>query len=288
MRAGFAVIFAALSVLTLRVARAADAPCAELAKVVDLRDSPNDDRRVFCAFAHDAVAGGCCQSSVYDCLMQKPTCARGKILAEVGRGAITSGGSEEKAVAAAAAYEDASAHATPVKIDLSGVPCKGPSKGPTLVEFSDFDCPHCALAAPIVEKIAKSHPGLRVCSMAFPLPMHKYSRLAAAVAQYADSKGKYWQMSSALFAQQAEREEASDAEYRAQLLKIGASLGLDAKGMNAAMEPGRFLERVDAQAAQANALKLDGTPYFFLDGRSLKDIPLGSLSTAIDDQVGPK
>jgi protein-disulfide isomerase len=286
MRLGFATIVLATSLPSLTAARADDAPCAELAKVVDLRDSPSDDRRVFCAFARDTVAGGCCRSSLYDCLTQKAGCARGKVLAEVGRAVIASGGSEEKAVAAATAYEDNLAHGTREKIDLSGVPCKGPPKGPTLVEFSDFDCPHCALAAPIIEKLAKAHPDLRVCSMAFPLPMHKYSRLAAATALYADSKGKYWQMSSALFAHQSEREEASEADYRAQLLKTGASLGLDAKGMNAAMEPGRFLDRVDAQAAQAHALKLDGTPYFFLDGRNLKDIPLGSLGAAVEDQEG--
>jgi protein-disulfide isomerase len=277
----FAVV-AALS--TPSLARADEAPCAELAKAVDLHDSPNDDRRVFCAFARDSVASGCCQSSLYDCLLQKPTCARGKVLAEVGRLVIASGGAEEKAVAAATAYEDSLVHGTREKIDLAGVPCKGPPKGLTLVEFSDFDCPHCALAAPIVEKLAKSHPGLRVCSMSFPLPMHKYSRLAAAAALYADTKGKYWQLSSALFARQSEREEASEAEYRAQLLKTGASLGLDAKGLSAAMEPGHFLDRVDAQTAQAHALKLDGTPYFFLDGRSLKDIPISSLGLAVEDR----
>jgi protein-disulfide isomerase len=284
MRIGFVVAFTVAALPALISARADDAPCAELAKIVDLRDSPNDDRRVFCAFAHDTVAGGCCQSSLYDCLLKKPSCARGKILAEVGRATIASGGSQEKAVASATAYEDSIAHGERVKIDLAGVPCKGPAKGLTLVEFSDFDCPHCALAAPLIEKLAKTHPGLRVCSLAFPLPMHKYSRLAAAVALYADSKGKYWQMSSALFAHQSEREEASEAEYRAQLLRIGASFGLDAKGLNAAMEPGRFLDRVDAQAAQARTLKLDGTPYFFIDGRSLKDVPLGSLGAAVDDQ----
>jgi protein-disulfide isomerase len=137
----------------------------------------------------------------------------------------------------------------------------------------------------MVEKLAKSHPGLRVCSMAFPLPMHKYARLAVAAALYADSKGKYWQMSAALFARQEEREEASEAEYRAALMKAGASVGLDAKGLAAALDSPRFLERVDAQTAQAHALKLDGTPYFFLDGRSLKDVPLGSLGAAVDDQM---
>jgi protein-disulfide isomerase len=280
MRIGLLMALLAISATS----RADDAPCAELAKVVDLHDSPSDDRRVFCGFARDTVAGGCCQSSLYDCLLNKPDCARGKVLAEVGRMVIASGGSEEKAVAAATAYEDS--HGARAKIDLTGVPCKGSTKGPTLVEFSDFDCPHCALASPIVEKLSKTHPALRVCSMAFPLPMHKYARLAAAAALYADSKGKYWQMSAALFARQGEREEASEVEYRAQVVKIGTSLGLDAKGLNAAMDSGRYLDRIDAQAAQARALKLDGTPYFFLDGRNLKDVPLGALGAAVEDQMG--
>jgi hypothetical protein len=150
----FAVAFIAAQLPAFTSARADDAPCAELAKVVDLRDSPNDDRRVFCAFAHDTVAGGCCQSSLYDCLLKKPTCARGKVLAEVGRATIAMGGAEEKAVASATAYEDSMAHGERAKIDHSGVPCKGAAKGLTLVEFSDFDCPHCALAAPIIVNLA--------------------------------------------------------------------------------------------------------------------------------------
>jgi len=153
---------------------------------------------------------------------------------------------------------------------------------------SDFDCPHCALAAPLVEKVAKAHPELRVCSVAFPLPMHRNARLAAAAALYADGKGKYWQMSAALFARQSEREELSEEDYTEQLLKTGEAFGLDRKGLTAAMAPGPILARVDAQAAQATALKLDGTPYFFLDGRALKEIPLGALGAAIDDQVASK
>ena len=52
------------------------------------------------------------------------------------------------------------------------------------------------------------------------------------------------------------------------------------------MEPGPFLERVDAQAFQAGDLKLDGTPYFFLDGRPLKEIPLVALGAVVDDGTG--
>jgi protein-disulfide isomerase len=276
-------LFALLLLLLASRSPADEAPCAELAKAVDLRDSPNDDRRVICQFAKDLVAGGCCQSSLYDCLLKKPGCARGRVLAEVGRAVVASGGTEEKAMAAATAYEESFAHAKRVKIDLTGVPCRGPAKGPTLVEFSDFDCPHCALAAPLVDKLFKSHPELRVCALAFPLPMHKNARLAAAAALYADTKGKYWPMSAALFARQSEREDASDAEYREQLLKAGDAVGLDRKGLAAALEAGPFIERVDAQGFQATELKLDGTPYFFLDGRPLKEIPLGLLGAAVED-----
>ncbi len=46
-------------VLLAQGARADEAPCAELAKVVvEMRDSPSDDRRVMCQFAKDTVAGG--------------------------------------------------------------------------------------------------------------------------------------------------------------------------------------------------------------------------------------
>ena len=51
---------------------------------------------------------------------------------------------------------------------------KGPSRGPAnaplqLVEFSDFQCPHCKEAQPTVERLLKDYPQAHFVSQVFPL-----------------------------------------------------------------------------------------------------------------------
>ena len=51
---------------------------------------------------------------------------------------------------------------------------KGPSRGPAaaqllLVEFADFECPHCKEAQPTVDRLLKDFPNARYVAQPFPL-----------------------------------------------------------------------------------------------------------------------
>jgi protein-disulfide isomerase len=266
-------------------ARADNGPCSELQGAIDLKNSPNDDRAQFCKFAKDTIAGGCCQSSLYDCLKNKPTCARGAVLGQVGLSVVATGATEEKAAAAAADYEAGFPPEKRNVLDTSKVPCRGPKDGLVLAEFSDFDCPHCALAAGTLHKLVDSDKGIRFCSFTFPLPGHHFSALASAAALYADSQGKFWPMADALFAKQDDRQTDDEAAYRAQVLKIAQSVGLDPKAVTAAMdEKSPFMKNVRDQQMTGIGLLLQGTPSFFLEGRALNGIALDKLATAVKDE----
>jgi len=280
---GFSCLVAS-SLMSL-AALARDPPCGELAAAVDLSSSPNDDRRQFCQFAKDTVAGACCSSSLYECLKAHPTCARAQVLAEIGRGVIATGATEDKAVAAAAAYEDGFAAEKRFVLDTSKTPCKGPKDGITLAEFSDFDCPHCAAAVPLVQKLLADDHGLRFCAFTFPLSGHRYSQLASAAALYADSQGKYWEMADALFASQDERADLEEEAYKAQLLRLGKKIGLDPKGLRAAFAPdGPIMSKVKDQQMLGISVLIQATPSFLLEGRMLSGIPLSKLEAAIRDE----
>jgi protein-disulfide isomerase len=284
IRLAIGLCLAATSVFSAP-ALARDPPCGELAAAVDLSSSPNDDRRQFCQYAKDTVAGGCCQSSLYECLKAHPTCPRGQVLAEIGRGVIATGATEDKAVAAAAAYEDAFAPEKRNVLDTSKAPCKGPKDGVTLAEFSDFDCPHCAAAAPFLQKLLEEDHGVRLCSFTFPLPGHRYSQLASAAALYAESQGKYWEMADALFGSQDERADLEEEGYKAQLLRLGKKIGLDPKGLRAALAPdSAIISRVKDQQMLGISLLIQATPSFLLEGRSLSGIPLTKFEAAIRDE----
>ena len=266
-------------------ARAADQACSELQPAIDLKSSPTDDRRQFCKFAKDTVAGGCCQSSLYDCLKAKPTCARGQVLGSIGLGVISTGATEEKAVEAATAYEDTFPLEKRAVMDTSKTPCRGAKDGVVLAEFSDFDCPHCAAASPIIRKVVDDDKGIRFCSFTFPLPGHRFSALASAAAMYADSQGKFWPMAEALFATQGERETDEEDAYRAQIMKVGATVGLDPKAVGDAMgAKSPFMEKVRDQQMLGIGLLLQGTPTFFVEGRVLNGIPLNQIEDVVRDE----
>ncbi len=261
---------------------AADAaPCQELSKTVDLSSSPVDDRRVFCAYAKDLVVGACCQSDLHACLIAHPECPRAQVLARIGLDTIAGGAAEEKALAAASNYLGGLPWAKRAKIDLTGAPCRGAGP-PTLVEFSDFDCPHCAYASTVLHDLVEKRPSLRFCVMAFPI--HPHAELAAAAALFAARHGKYREMSRALYESQFGRVGLEEGPYVDQLVSVGHGVGLDAAALRAALKGGPELDLALAQRAQARALKLEGTPTFVLDGHVL-ELGVTQLGSAIDDEV---
>jgi protein-disulfide isomerase len=206
------------------------------------------------------------------------------MLAAVGRAAILRGADAEAAMAAASSYQVSLDWAKRKTLDLSGVPCRGAAVSPTtmtLVEFADFDCPHCASVQPTIDRLLDQNKDLRLCALAFPL--HPHAMLAAAAALFAQGQSKYWETSAALFADQSGREELEEEPYVDKLAETAKKVGLDAKKLRSALKAGPDLDRARAQLALAKQLELQGTPSFFLDGRPL-DYEGPLLEPAIADE----
>jgi protein-disulfide isomerase len=66
-----------------------------------------------------------------------------------------------------------------------------PPKGAkvAIVVFEDLQCPDCARAAPLLEEAAKTYK-IPLVRHDFPLPMHNWSKDAAIMARYFDTKSK--------------------------------------------------------------------------------------------------
>src|SRR5450432_3935609 len=91
----------------------------------------------------------------------------------------------------------------------------------TLVEYGDYECPHCGRAYPIVKRIQK-HFGkrLKFAFRNFPLnEAHPHAESAAETAEFAGAHGKFWEMHDSLFENQ---EQLGAALY----LKLAAELKL--------------------------------------------------------------
>ncbi|MCW3097602.1 MAG: Protein-disulfide isomerase [Chthonomonadaceae bacterium] len=144
--------------------------------------------------------------------------------------------------------------------------CEGQSSAPyTLVEFGDYQCPPCAGAYADTQKILKKYHGkLKFTFRHYPLPMHQYAMDSALLAEQARSVGAYWQVHDALYGLHTHIDpEALD--------KLKHQFHLAAKRSDAEVERDRAAIEVDRE--EGNALKIPGTPSFFLccpDNRVVK------------------
>ncbi len=131
----------------------------------------------------------------------------------------------------------------------------------TLVEYGDYQCPHCRAADGVVKKLQR-HFGerLRFVYRNFPLTeIHEMAEPAAEAAELAGSRGKFWEMHDAIFKNQT----GLDASM---LLQLAEDLGLDAQEARAAVEDQEFAEKIQRDVAGALQCGVHGTPTFFING----------------------
>lgn len=149
----------------------------------------------------------------------------------------------------------------------------------TLVEFSDFECPFCAAARPVLEAFVKGKPSARLCSMPFPLAQHPNSTIAGQAVLFARDQGKFWAVHDALFDNQLSLSEA----FIKQLL---AKQGLDVKAFEKAVAANKYVDELTASKEAGKAAGVDSTPSLFVNGRK-HPLPLSpeALGLAVDDEL---
>jgi protein-disulfide isomerase len=131
----------------------------------------------------------------------------------------------------------------------------------TLVEYGDYECPHCGRAYPIVKQVQKHFAKrLRLIFRNFPLgEMHPHAEAAAEVAEFAGSQDKFWEMHDLLFENQARLGDALFSE-------LGKKLKLSTAAMQQALEHDTFEARVRADFSGGVRSGVNGTPTFFING----------------------
>jgi len=138
----------------------------------------------------------------------------------------------------------------------------GPKDAPvTLVEYGDFQCPHCGRAYPIVKQVQRALGSqLRFVFRHFPLTkIHPEAEHAAEAAEAAGAQGAFWQMHDRLF----ERQFALDDDH---LVEYATELGLDADRIRGELEAGTHSAHVRDDFMSGVKSGVNGTPTFFING----------------------
>ena len=194
------------------------------------------------------------------------------------------GEGKKKAIDAIIAKTETKIELLRPRVEVAGV---GASRGPadarvTLIEFSDFQCPYCQRAKPVLDEIEKRHPNdVRIVYRHLPLDsLHPRARASAEAAACAADGNKFWEYHDKLF---ANNRALGDEELR----KYAAEVGLEAAAFDECLKSRKHASAVEADVQEAKKIGITGTPAFVVNGILMTGLQTAdALDVVIKEELG--
>jgi protein-disulfide isomerase len=172
------------------------------------------------------------------------------------------------------------------KIHLEGSPSKGPADARvTVVEYADFECPHCRELFESLQAIETKYPQVRFVYKNFPLTqLHPWAETAAIGGRcaYEQSPEAFWKVHDAIFTDQ---DVISPENVWDKLVSYASQAGLNADTFKACLSSADAQKAVDAEHAEGAALAVNSTPTVFVNGRPLPGGEPETLQQYIDFEL---
>lgn len=171
-----------------------------------------------------------------------------------------------------------------------GTPGRGPKNADIyVVEFSDYECPFCQLSNKEMEKVlAKYGNRIRLYHRHFPLDMkcfkamkrqmHEHACFAAAAAICAQKQKLFWTFHDALFRLGRKINESS-------IRALARKTGIDMAAFEACVKAPATKKRIKEDIDAAVALKVRGTPTFFMGGPLLDEFQPPGIAVEMFDKL---
>jgi len=130
-----------------------------------------------------------------------------------------------------------------------------------IVEYGDYQCPHCGAAHPVIKEIEKTFGDQIVFVFRnFPLRQsHGFAMVAAQAAEAAALQNKFWEMHDAIFEHQDQLNDAF-------LFYLAEQIELDVDQFQVDLEAGRIIKKVEDDFESGIRSGVNGTPSFFVNG----------------------
>jgi protein-disulfide isomerase len=138
---------------------------------------------------------------------------------------------------------------------------RGPEGAPvTLVEYGDFECPHCGAAYPVLAELQRRFADrMRFVFRHFPLTnVHPHAQAAAEASEWAAAQDRFWQLHDRIYETQKKLSEGH-------LVLLTEELGLDGASLARTLKDHRFFARVKEDFLSGIKSGVKGTPGFFLN-----------------------
>lgn len=175
------------------------------------------------------------------------------------------------------------------KAHLEGNPSKGPVDARViLVEFSDFQCPHCRELHEELKAVEARYPQVRIVYKDFPLnSIHPWAQTAALGGRCAfdQSPAAFWKVHDSIFDNQ---DVISAENVWDKLVEFATQAGLNADTFKACLSSPDAEKAVDANRADGVALDVNSTPTVYVNGRPLVGGDVETLDRLIDFELATK
>jgi len=130
-----------------------------------------------------------------------------------------------------------------------------------IVEFGDYECPHCGDAYPVVKEIEETFGDqIKFVFRNFPLQeAHPLALPAALAAEAAARQGKFWEMHDAIYENQYRLDEEIFDE-------LAETIGLDLDKFKEDADSDETQQKVEDDFESGIRSGVNGTPSFYING----------------------
>jgi len=164
----------------------------------------------------------------------------------------------------------------------------GSSKAMEIVEFADFECPHCKDAQPIIANLMRDYPSIHFVYQDYPLVQVHTEAMKASLHGYCVSKAggneAFFKFADAVFDGQVGLTPASSDQT---LKDAETKAGQDPAKIAACAATPEASQAIQASLALGNKIGVNSTPTIFVNGRGLPvtGIPYPTLQKIIEFQA---
>ncbi|TGL59580.1 DsbA family protein [Leptospira sarikeiensis] len=171
---------------------------------------------------------------------------------------------------------------TRVAIEPSENPTIGPADAKvTIVEFSDFECPYCAMSQQTTTALREQYKDkIKWVFRDFPMDFHRNAMFAHIAANCSIPQGKYWQYNSLLFQNGRKLEKQN-------VINLARQVGLEMNSFNQCIaQEEKIKSEIESDMQAGQSYGVNGTPAFFINGILVEgNMPIQNFTKIIDEEL---
>lgn len=161
----------------------------------------------------------------------------------------------------------------------------GANASVVVTEYSDFQCPACKAAQPVVKQVIDAYGDkIKFVYSNFPLSIHQNSQQSARAGECAFDQGKFWEYHDKLFDEQENWSNLSDPKET--FVGYARDLGLNEATFISCYDGTDAKNRVEHDLQEGNAAHINSTPTFVINGQKISGAqPFDKFKSIIDAEL---